>query len=140
MANIQEALFSSLKDDPAISAKVDAGGGKFHIYPVAIPNNALKEKADYYISFGQVSSIPDLNYLDVRLPLFQINAIAKKYSDAVDLKNDIIALLNRYKGDLASLRKVKYTYIVNDFESRDPDNDLYYFPIEVRFKYFGDNV
>jgi hypothetical protein len=38
------------------------------------------------------------------------------------------------------VRKIKYTYIVNDFESRDPDNDLFYFPIEIRFKYFGDNV
>ena len=45
-----------------------------------------------------------------------------------------------YEGFQAKSRKIKYTYIVNDFESRDPDNDLFYFPIEIRFKYFGDNV
>jgi hypothetical protein len=140
MANIQEALFSALKDDPAISTKTDAGGGKYHIYPIRVPDKALKEGADFYVSFGQVSNLPNLKFIDVQLPLFQINAIAKKYSDAVDLKNDIIALLDRFKGDLANLRKIKYTYSVNDFESRDPDNDLYYFPIEIRFKYFGDNV
>lgn len=140
MAAIQEALFSALKDDPSISAKVDAGGGKFHIYPVRIPEKALKLGADYYITFGQISSLPKLKFIDVQLPLFQINAIAKQYSDAVDLKADIVSLLERFKGNLANLRKIKYTYIVNDFEARDPDNDLFYFPIEVRFKYFGDNV
>lgn len=140
MAAIQEALFSALKNDPSIFSKVDAGGGKVHIYPVKIPKKALDLGADYYVTFGQISSLPNLEFIDVKLPLFQINAIAKQYADAVALKSDIVALLERFKGDLANLRKIKYTYIVNDFETRDPDNDLFYFPIEVRFKYFGDNV
>jgi hypothetical protein len=140
MSALQEAIFKALKDDTAIASKVSAGGGKFHIYPIKIPRKALALKADYYITFGQISSLPNLKFIDVQLPLFQINAIAKEYSDAVALKSDIVSLLERFKGDLALLRKIKYTYIVNDFETRDPDNDLFYFPIEVRFKYFGDNV
>lgn len=140
MANVQEAIFSALSSDPAISAKVDAGGGVYHIYPIKIPEKALKLDADFYITFGQISNLPKLNFIDVQQPLFQINAIAKKYSDAVELKNDIVALLDRYKGDLANERKIKYTYIANNFETRDPDNDLFYFPIELRMKFFGDNV
>ena len=142
MAAIEVALFEALKADSNISTKVDDGNGGYHIYPVGIPKQQLEEGTEgsrYWVTYVKVSD-KKITDLDLELPLFQINAVADRYTNAISLRDDIIRVLERFKGSLGSQRDVKFVHLEGEVQLRNPDTDLFYIPLSFRLKYLGDNV
>ena len=142
MASIEEALFTELKNDAGVSAKVGYGAGKFHIYPYTIPEKQLKSGtagSRYFVVYQKVSS-KKLTDLDIELPLMQITAIAESLGNAIALKDDIIRVLERFKGNMGSVKDIKFTSIEGETGLRDPETDYFYIALSFRCKYFGDNV
>jgi len=142
MASIEEAIFTVLKNDAGIASKVGYGTGKFHIYPFGVPEKQLKSGTSgsrYFIVYQKVSS-KKITDVDIELPLIQINAIADSFSNAITLKDDIIRVLERFKGNMGAVKDVKFSSLEGETGLRDPDTDYFYIALSFRCKYFGDNV
>jgi len=138
---IDSAIYNALKDDAQIATKV-ADGSDFHIYPLEIPDGALTsatEGSRYFIVYQLISEI-NRQDVDLRLPLYQITVIADRYTNAIALKDDIIRVLERFKGNLGSQQDVMNAHQEGMTSIKDPETDYYHIPLSFRFKYLGDNV
>lgn len=139
MATIETALFSELKTDSAIATKVGYATSKFHIYPIVVPETQLASGASYFLVYNKVTQRDDI-LLDIEIPLFQITIIADTYIKMKNLRDDVIRVLNRFKGSLGSTRSVMYVYKDGEGpESYNEDTSLYSIPVDFRIKFVGDN-
>lgn len=138
MAQLRDAIIQSVINDPTLSAKL-LDGSIYHIYDLKAPDGTLSASPEYIITFGQVSSIKNV-YIDLEKPLIQFSCIAKTLGNAIDLKNDLLAVFERFKGNLGNKRDVKFVNSINENHFQDPDSKLYIVSIDFRFKTFGNNL
>jgi hypothetical protein len=137
MASLEEALWTELKDDSAISAKVKSGNN-YAIYYDDVPNGVLGS-IDYMVVISKISE-DQITFLDYQTTNIQITAISENKSGVISLKDDIIRVLNRFKGSLGSKRDVKSVKKLSS-SSLKADNSKHYMEIlEFSFNHFGDNV
>lgn len=140
MSSIQEALFNVLKSDPSIASKVEYEPGKFHIYPINLPEGVIDQKdSNYFIAYHKVSN-PKKHDIDLENSVIQIDVLARAYRLAEELAEDIKRLLERFKGNLGGKRDVKNVKLVSQTELRHKDTYLYHFPLQFRFKFYGNNI
>lgn len=138
MAQLRDAIIQAIIDDPALSAKL-WNGSIHHIYDLNAPDGVLSERPNYLMAFTQISS-RKITDLDIELPLFQFNSIGTTLVNAIDLNDDLIAMFERFKGNLGNKRLVKFVYSITENDLPDPDSKLYIRSVDIRFKLFGNNV
>lgn len=137
MATVQEGIFTALKNDAAISTKVKVGTF-YNIHTLEIPTDKL-QTCSYHIIYGKRRNEP-ISYIDLERAHFDIYAAADTYAKAQDLREDIIRVLERFKGNLGSSRDVKSCNMVDEAEFKTQDTKMYYVVMTFKLKYFGDNV
>lgn len=144
MPQLRDAIIQSIIDDPALSVKLNDGIIDY-VFDFNVPDGILAKllneghPSEHVISFGQVSSKKIID-LDIELPLFQFNCISVTIVKANDLKQDLISLLERFKGDLGNKRIVNFVHSINEKNLQNEDSKLYIESIDFRFKLFGNNV
>lgn len=128
---LEEAIYSAITSDATLAAKLSAGSGKYHIYPLKAPDGAAPSKMLVYQEVDQ-----SLTYPLVRSSLFQISCIAQTFEDARGMAADIDRIFNDYsEGVLGGEFGVKYVKFQGRTSLFDSDAGLYVFPVELFIKY-----
>lgn len=136
---IEDGLFTALKSDSAVAAKVGyalstgdhPAPTKFHIYPLRIPEGVTPGYAITYTEINQANTYPL-----VKQSLFQISAFGDTFEKARNLAADIEAALNdQVSQKLGGTFPVVYVKVENRHTLYDADAQLYYFVLEVSIKY-----
>jgi hypothetical protein len=129
---LEEALYTTLKNDADISAKVK-DGSVYHIYPLRFPEG-LTLTNGYALTYTEISQ--ELNYPLVRQSIFQINAFGDTFEKARNLADDVFDALN----DLSEML-LGGTYPINYIKFRnrqalfDATAKLWYYSVDVAIKY-----
>ena len=128
---LEEGIVAHIKADSGLATKLDAGGGRHHIYPLLVPDGVTIDKALTYTEIDQ-----SLTYPLVRSSLIQINCIAKTFADARDLANDIDILFNDFnKEKLGGVFWIEYVKFNGRSNFYDADAKLYIFSVELFIKF-----
>jgi len=98
MIDLYEAFYTEIKNDATLAAML-LHNGIYYIFDQTLPDNVLPLTNDYAIAYGQVST-KKISFIDVEMPLFQFNCIAKTGKKARDLKAELKRVLERFKGNL----------------------------------------
>jgi hypothetical protein len=86
---IEQFIFNLITTDSALQALLSAGGGKYHLYPSAIPRGVVFDRA---VSFSLISSNDAFPVILVQSVQFSI--FAKKHSDTVAIAKALADLFN----------------------------------------------
>jgi len=128
---LEEAIFSEIKNDVTIAAKLSAGGGKFRIYPLRVPDGVPPNMCLTYTEISQSYTRPA-----VRGCRFQISCIAPTFEDARGLANDIDRIFNEFPvGQLGGSFGVTHIQFVGRSVLYDEAAKLYVYPVELFIKY-----
>lgn len=128
---LEQAIFNEITQDVTLGGKLDAGGGRFHVYPLHVPEGVLPERAITYNEIDQ-----SLTYPLVRSSLFQISCFAKTFAEAEAMADDIDRIFNDRSEDmLGGVQGVKYVKFQGRSSLFDTDAKLYVFAVELLFKY-----
>lgn len=137
MATVQEAIYNALKSDSAIATKVKVGTF-YNIHAIDIPENK-RDTCSYHIVYQKTPSTP-IDYIDLERTQFQITCLGDTYAKAQALREDVIRVLTRYKGNLGGQRDIKSCTLTGEYENKTPDTDGYFVALTFKLKFFGDNV
>ena len=141
MANLQSAIYTALSQDATVGALVsytDGALSAYAIYPVSVPLNTI-QKSDNQITYKKLFQTK-ITEIDLEIPIIQVVAISKTASGASDLRDGIISVLERFRGNLGGKRTVESCVVINEAESKSEDGKFYYNSIDFKFKLFGNNI
>ena len=126
-----EALYNAIIGDVTLAAKIGAGGGRYHVYPLRVPDGVLPSMALTYTEIDQ-----SLTYPLVRSSTIQFNCIADTLSDARGLADDIDRIFNDVsETNLGGVFAVKYIRFLGRSSLYDTEAKKYIYPVELRIKY-----
>lgn len=141
MSNLQSAIYTILSEDPTVGSLVNYTDGAlsmYSIHPISVPLNVL-QKSDNHITYKKMFQ-RNITEFDLEIPIIQIVAISKTASGASDLRDGIIEVLERFRGDMGGKRTVQSCVVLNEFESKSEDGKFYYNSIDFKMKLFGNNI
>lgn len=128
---LEDAIVAEIKLDSTLATKLNAGGGRYHIYPLVAPEGVAPSKMIVYTEITQ-----SLTYPLVRSSIFQLSCFAQTFEDARSMADDIDRIFNDYsEGILGGLKGVKYIKFQGRTSLRDEAAKLYVFPVELFIKY-----
>lgn len=128
---LDEAIYNELSTDSITATKLSAGSGRFHVYPLVVPEGVLPEQAITYTEIDQ-----SLTYPLVRTSLYQLNCIADTFAKARALAEDVDRIFNDRSEDmLGNVAPVKYIKFQGRSFQRDNEAKLYIVPVELLIKY-----
>lgn len=137
MASLEEAIYTEFKNDSAIATKV-ADGAKFAIYYDDVPDGKYGN-VDNMIVISRITE-DEIPYIDYQITNMQLTAVSNMKSSAISLKDDIIRVLTRFRGNLGGKRKVQSTKKLNSSSLKAADSEYHMEILEFGFNHFGDNV
>lgn len=137
MASLEEALFTELKNDAQLATLL-ADGSKFAIYYDDVPEGKL-DTLDNMVVITRITE-DEIHYVDYQITNMQISCISKTKSSAISLKDGIIRVLTRFRGNLGGKRKIQSTKKINSSSLRTSDSKSYMEILDFSFNHFGDNV
>lgn len=130
---IEEAIYTELSENDTVGTLVDAGGGKFHIYPARLPDG-FPSSANYAITYSEIKQ--DLIYPLLRQSVFQFSCFGRTYAQARALANALDEALNDFNEDkLGGTKAVNYVKFQNRSHLYDEVGKLWYYVVDVSFKY-----
>jgi len=128
---LDEAIYSAITGDATLSAKISAGGGRYHLYPLRAPDGVAPSKMLVYTEVTQ-----SLTYPLVRSARYQISCIASTFEDARGMASDVDRIFNDYsEGVLGGQFGVKYVRFAGRSSFYDEDAKLFVFPVELFIKF-----
>ena len=128
---MEEAIFAELTADSALATKLNAGSGRYHIYPLRVPENVHISQALTYAETTQILTYPAL-----KISVFRLTAIADTFVKARDMANDldrIFTIQGAYK--LGRSFPVVFVQVQSRATSYDEQGKLYHYAVDVFFKY-----
>lgn len=122
---ISKHIFTTLRDSVT---GLDAGAGKYHIYPKKVPDAVTFDKA---VVYNKISSTPTYSQLGVRV---QLTCVAKTYLGAEELSHEIATVFrNKQYGGGAD--DVLYTSVLDITDlPQDEESDYYLVAITIYIK------
>jgi hypothetical protein len=81
---MEEAIFAELTADPTLAAKLTAGGSRYHLYPLRVPEGVHIAQA---VTFTEITQ--SLTYPLLRTSVFQFTCIGNTFDKARNLADDI---------------------------------------------------
>ena len=130
---IEEAIYAHLIADSVISPLVTATGGKYHVYPMRLPDGFPDDK-NYAIAYTEIKQ--QLVYPLLRESVFQFNCFGRTYAQAKTLANALDVSLNDYnESKLGGVLAVNYIKFQNRSPLYDEVGKLWYYAVDVSFKY-----
>ena len=128
---LEEAIYNAITQDATLGAKLNAGGGKFNLYPLRLPEGVSPAQGMTYTEIDQ-----SLTYPLVRTSLFQFNCVANSFALARGMADDLDRIFNdESEFLLGGVKGVKYVKFQGRTALHDPDAELYVFAVELLFKY-----
>lgn len=118
MATIEEALFSILTNDSALSALIGT-----RVYPNIFPQGVTLPA----ISYQRISSVRLHSHSgasQLARPRFQLTCLSDSYTEAISVANALREALDGYGGVPAGVR-VPVALIQNEFDTYAEENDLH---------------
>lgn len=100
--DLHPALFAFLTADAAIAAAVNAGSGKYHIYPNALPQGVSPAKSIVYQEISQLGDHHNEGASGLARSRLQVSAWAKTAPDARAVALLVKTRLDGYRGDMGS--------------------------------------
>lgn len=127
---LEQGIYNELKNDSTLSNKVK-NGTAYHIYPLRVPDNIQFQKAITYTEITQ-----SLVYPLARTSTVQVNCIASKFDDAVDLSADIDRIFNdKAEYTMGGKLYVNYSRFSGRNSYYDPDSKMYIVAVEITIKF-----
>lgn len=128
---LEEAIFSEIKNDTTLKAKVLNGDNSLRVYPLQAPDGIAPSKMIVYFEVTQALNTPAL-----RTSLFQISCIAPSFEDARGMAEDINRIFNDFsEGKLGNIVNVNYVKFNSRTSFFEKDTGLYTFVVELMIKY-----
>ena len=128
---MEEGIFEEIKADTILSAKISAGDGRYHIYPLHIPDGVMPSKALTYTEIDQ-----SLTYPLVRSSTVQISCIADTLTEARGMADDINRIFNdKLEMKLGGVFAIKYMKFIGRSSLYDTDSKKYIYPVELFIKF-----
>ena len=128
---LEEAIYNALTGDTTVQGKLDAGSGRYHVYPLRVPDGVNITQAITYTEIDQ-----SLTYPLVRTSLFQLSCIADSFAKARALADDVDRIFNDLsETSLGGAFAVKYVKFQGRSVTYDNDAELYLYPVELFIKY-----
>lgn len=125
MAVVEEALFTRLSGFAGLTALIAA-----RIYPVVLPQDVVLPAVSYRRLSGPRSSAmgsdPGLAH-----PRFEVNAWAREYLAAKNVKEQIRAALQRWRGTVSGVEIID-TFILDERDLYEPTTLMYQLPVDVQ--------
>lgn len=119
---IADVIFSLLTANSAVATATDVGSGKYHIYPVNIPQNTPPTT----IRFMEINTAPDYckdgNVSVVDSVRVQVDCFSDKYSTVKTLAADVRTALDGKSGTIAST-EVDRIYFETQNDIFEPEKD-----------------
>lgn len=136
---IEKALVQAVKDDATLAALLLRTTGQYHIYPNAVPQDYAQEGSATacYLVYTRIGTQYN-QLLGYQIASFQLSIFTKTYDKAVQARNALYDVLQRFKGTLGSSSKtqlVRFAWLTNNVESKDLDSGDYHMILECSFKY-----
>lgn len=125
--NIEEAIYSYLKDNAGLAALVSD-----RIYPLTMPQNCTMPAVTYRKVSGPrihtMGTDPGLAY-----PRFQFSCWGSSYSSAKNVAKKVQAALQDYKGQMGGALGVvvQASIMENELDLYEPDTGLYHIPVDL---------
>lgn len=130
---LEEAIVKEIKNDSTLASRIDAGGGRHHIYPLRVPTDVdLGETgAIIYTEITQSNVYPSL-----RISVYQLTCISRSYDEALKIAGDI----DRIFDDLSETKLggefgVKYVKFNGRSALFDEGAELYTVPVDIFIKH-----
>ena len=128
---MEEAIFEAIKADVTLSAKLDAGSGRYHMYPLRLPDGVLPNKALTYTAIYQ-----SLKSWVLKTAPIDINCFADTFADARSMADDVERIFHDVKETyLGGVFAVKHVRFIGRSSRQDPDTKQFIFTVEIFIKF-----
>jgi len=127
----EEAIYNELSGDATVAAKVTAGGSRYHLYPLRVPEGVTVSQAITYTKIDE-----SLTYPLVRTVTYQFNCVGDTFAKARALADDVNRIFDdRSETLLGAQQAIKYMKFLGSSQLYDTDAKLYVVPVEMIIKY-----
>ena len=128
---IESAIYNEIKNDSVISAKLANGTGKYHIYPLRVPDNITFTKAVVYTEITQ-----NLIYPLARTSVIQVSCMATDFDSAVDLSKDIDRIFyDKAEYLMGNVLPVKYSSFNGRNSYYDQESKMFIVAVDIKIKF-----
>jgi len=128
---LEEAIYNEIKNDDTIATKLANGTGKYHIYPLRVPDNIQFTKAVIYTEITQ-----NLIYPLARTSVVQISCLAESFEDAISLSADIDRIFNdKAEYSMGGKLSVNYTKFSGRNSYYDAESKMFIIAVEISIKF-----
>jgi hypothetical protein len=136
---IEKALVQAMKDDATLAALLLRSGSEYHIYANAIPENYAVEQSDTacYVVYTRLGTRYN-QLFGYQIASYQISIFTKKYAKAIQARDALFSMLQRFKGTLGSSGKtqlMRFVWLTNNLEMKDTESGDFHMILECSFKY-----
>jgi hypothetical protein len=130
---INEAIFAELTENAGVADLIDAGSGKFHLYPLRLPDG-FPNSADYAISYTEISQ--SRVFPALKVSNMQFSCFGRTYDQANELASAVDSALNYLsEHKLGGELDVKFVMVLSQNALYDEVSKLWYYVIDASFKY-----
>ena len=125
MAVVEEALFTRLSGFAGLTALVAA-----RIYPVMLPQDVVLPAVSYRRIAGSRTSAMGSD-TGLAHPRFEVNAWSQDYLTAKQVKEQLRAALQRWRGTVSGV-EILDTFILGERDDYEPTTLTYQIPLDVQ--------
>lgn len=128
---LEEALYNEIIGDTTLATKIDAGGGRYHVYPLRLPDGVLPNKALTYTEIYR-----SLKSWVLKTTPIDINCFADTFADARSMADDVERIFHDVKETyLGGVFAVKHVRFIGRSSRQDPDTKQFIFTVEIFIKF-----